>query len=444
MKTTKNLLTLENTLAAHGARALVALLVGAATLAAAPEDADAQQRRRQHPHHRPAAHSDMDLVFQDIQVTYVDGAWGIDYSVESNSWTSVERAGIAPSIDVFIPGQSNFRQSSRLNGRRGRIVYPASVSFDQVTTIEISVAGRRGDHRITRTTYADQCAGRVRVPIAHRGPRHHRDHDRRHPVHHPVHHPPQETIIVHHPPHHAPHHPHHPHHPPVADSGRAQVVAACKSQTRFSSDFDMCLERALRLPSFEAAPIVHACGAASSHGSGLRTCLDGSMRLSGDRADTIRACGEVSKFDSDLRECLDQSARYQTTASAVVRTCGQVTKFSSELRGCIANAAALPIHQAPATISACGQHTSFNSGFNQCLTTAATLGHDRVQLIHACGQSSRFDSDLNQCMARLGRSGAVVVEEHHHHYHPPVVAPVTRPTTHTRTTREVGRTITPR
>ena len=43
MKTTKTLLTLEDTLAAHGARAWVTLLVGVATLAVAPQDAAAQR-----------------------------------------------------------------------------------------------------------------------------------------------------------------------------------------------------------------------------------------------------------------------------------------------------------------------------------------------------------------------------------------------------------------
>lgn len=390
-------------------QAVAMVAVAAVGVMAAPEDAAAQ--RRGPGHNRPhRAQANIDVVFQQIEVTRVGDGWAIDYTIEDNSWNSLQRAGISASLRMYSPNsnrQYTFRHSSGISSRRGRVIYPHSVSFDEINTIELELQGSNDRYRVARSTYHEQCSPRVRVAI---------DERHRRPRHRPAAHP---------------HRPHHPQH-----GGRAQVIAACEQNTRFRSDFDACLDRGLRLPTQEAPSIINACGRASTHSSGLRSCLDGAFALQGDRADTIRACGEVSKFDSGLSSCLTRASRYTFTASHVIRACGAQTNFDSELNACIDAAIVLPPRQASATVTACGQATSFASGFNQCINHSVNLGHDRLSIIAACDQSTNFDSDMNRCLSRVGQpTRTTVIHEHHHHAPAPA-----RTTTYTRTRREVGRT----
>lgn len=332
---------------------------------------------------------DMNSRFKFLDVSKERGVLVIDYKISKRSWRNMRQANIEPRLNLRLPNAKKtryvFAYSTKLKSRAGRITYP-KMNLRGFATAELRIIGYEGAYRVVSTSYGQAKGKRIRVPMRR---------VRRHQ--HVHHHPPVHNPPVTRPPATRP-----PTRPPVTRPAnwRAQAINACKAQTRYSSEFNACVARAVKLKSNDAALVVNACGNASRYASGLNRCLDIALTMPGRRIDTISACGGATKYDSELNSCLADTKKYNYTAATVVKACDAQTRYASELSSCLRHARSLRANHAAATVNACGKATRSATAMNSCIKNAPALGRNRYGIIEACGNSTRYDSAFATCVSR--------------------------------------------
>ena len=169
----------------------------------------------------------LDVEFKDVDaVAKRGGALTVEYTIKKRSWRELKREGITPRINLYVERENrrgyNYAYSVELDRRSGRIEYPREfVNVRGMRTVEFEVVGFAGASRVDRVTYGSECASKIRVALARRGKgggdRVDRDRPRR--------------------------------------GARAQLVAACERQTKYSSELNRCIDEAAALPLEVAASV---------------------------------------------------------------------------------------------------------------------------------------------------------------------------------------------
>jgi hypothetical protein len=342
------------------ARASVATLCALMVLMVSATSASAQGRA-------------LDVEFKDVDVVAArGGALTLEYTIKQKSWRELKRAGISPRINLYVEREDrrgySYAYSVELDRRNGRIEYPRElVNVRGMRTVEFEVVGFSGANRVDRVTFGSECASTIRLAIARRGKPGGGGVDR------------------------------------PGRGARAQLVAACERQTKFSSELNRCIEEAAALPVAFAAPVVDECGAQTRHATGLYACIEGAATLRHDPVASLQACGAATKYDTEMKACVKRAASFDRPAAPVVTACGAQSRFNSGFNRCLDAAREVSGNRVGQLVEACGAATQHDQGLASCVKTASGLGRDRVALVTQCDAATRYDNELKSCLVRAGR-----------------------------------------
>ena len=317
----------------------------------------------------------LDVEFRDVDaVARRGGALTVEYTIKKKSWRELKREGITARINLYVERENrrgyNYAYSVELDRRSGRIEYPKEfVNVRGMRTVEFEVVGFAGASHVDRVTFGSECASKIRVALAREGRPGGDGVDNDRPLR----------------------------------GARARLVAACERQTKFSSEFNRCIDEAAALQLEVAASVVDFCGGQTRFATGLYTCIESAATLRHDPIASIKACGAVTKFDSEVKACVQLAASFDRPAAPSVAACGAQTRFNTGFNSCLKAARDVPGRRVGQLVEACGVASKFDQGLVSCVKAASGLGRDRVALVNQCDAATRYDSDLKKCLVRVGR-----------------------------------------
>lgn len=295
-----------------------------------------------HGHHRADVH------FHQLTMDLEGHLLTVDYTVDADDWERIERLGVTPRFDLYIPVDRGddvylawdvelYDRSGAFEIRGHSLLYRiATVRFDPV---EEYWTERAGDVRLggdfghtlefplydAPTTYRSTGSDRSsddrrsdRRDRSRRGSDERRDRDRRGDRDRRRDRDRDETSDE--------------------TEDRAAIVDACGDATTFSSSRQHCVETAPDIGFGDAAETVEACGRATSHSSTFQACLDVATDFRAAPSPTVRACGEAASHSSHFESCLKAASDYEDDASSIVESCGDSTNFGSRIAECVESA----------------------------------------------------------------------------------------------------------
>ncbi|MBA2663573.1 MAG: hypothetical protein H0U74_14890 [Bradymonadaceae bacterium] len=268
---------------------------------------------------RPGTH--LEITFERLTITQEPGQIVVDYVIRADDWRRLQRAELAPRLDLFLARGSHGNHEVRHSGQsvqraQGRLVYRGASVHHHQDTVGLQLLGAHKATRIDRISFGELCGSKIAVAIAHRRPRADRSPPKARPAPAPA--PAPRAARPRRGPRIDEHSP-----PAPACTGRADVdcpiacpqsasrtdmIRACQANTRFASDFDACLVRGQRLASHQAVSTINACGQHSAFGSDMTRCLDIATGMRHNPAPVVQACGEATRFASDMHACMVTSS----------------------------------------------------------------------------------------------------------------------------------------
>lgn len=311
-----------------------------------------------------------DVSFSDLHVAKQGRKFVLEYSISKQDWRELQRTGIQPRLNIYTPDDRRrryqFRYSVPIDRRRGAIEYDRDIlQLRGAKTVEIELVGYNQTSRIRKINYNRTTDKRLRLAVerGNNGGGHGHGHG-------------------------------HGHHNGV----RAQVIEACKAQTKYDSEFNSCLKRGLKLDPHFASATVNACGKATRYSSELNLCLDKAAGLHDSPDAVVKACDDATKYSSELVGCIQRSKKLAVDPARTIAACDAQTRYGSELNSCIDKASAYTRRSPAPVITACGVHTKYASDLNRCIQKAQPIRGNRAAIVNACGESTRYASEMFSCM----------------------------------------------
>lgn len=321
-----------------------------------------------------------DVSFSDLHIARQGRTFVLEYSISKQDWRELQRVGIQPRLNIYAPDDRRrgyqFRYSVPLDKRRGAIEYDRDVLMLQgAKTVEIELVGYNKTSRIQHINYGRTTDKRLRLAVERGNNGHGHGHGNGH----------------------------------HAGGVRAQVIQACKAQTKYDSEFNSCLQRGLKIEPLFAAATVNACGKATRYSSELNSCLDKAMSLADSPDAIVSACDAATQYSSELNGCIQRSKKLSVDPARTIAACDAQTRYGSELNACIDKASAYKRRSPAAVVTACGVHTKYASDLNRCIEKAQPIRGNRAAIVNACGESTRYASEMFNC---LGTSASVSAPSH--------------------------------
>ena len=312
--------------------------------------------------------ADLHGQFKRLELSKQRGKMSVSYKLTKSSWRSFKQARVEPRLNIYLPNGTRYEYaySVRLPKRKATITLP-KMNLRGVRDAEVRLVGFEGAYRIASVGLGKTKARRLRVALVRQGA--------------------QGQVVQTQPP---------------VQNGRAQIIAACKANTRYNSELNDCITRALKLRGRRAPQVVHACGKGTAYHSGFQQCLTLAARVPGNKVDAVTVCAEASSYDSGLTKCLTRVGAIKSSDPvALVRACGKVTSYDSGAEECIRTAGVSKGPMAPAVL-ACGAHTSYDSEVKSCLIATQPLAVAPAPVVRACGKHTKYSSDMNTCIKHAG------------------------------------------
>ncbi|MFU8804453.1 MAG: hypothetical protein ACNA8W_11630 [Bradymonadaceae bacterium] len=268
----------------------------------------------------------LEVSFDALEVTQTSRGVVIEYAISRSDWRQLQSAKLSPTLNLFLPdrrgNQHTLHSGQTLTEREGRLVYRGAEVNPRRGEVSLELFGENRRSRIARMTYGERGAEQIVVTIHHRESAPENKPRRRDRV------VVEEEVVV--------------EHDVIVDHQEevyfdygAEIIRACKQHTSFSTDFDACLARGYRLPTYTAVSTIHACGENSSFGTDMTRCLDIAQTYYLDPTYMIRACGQVTSFATDMHSCMRATAPAQHDSTSVIQACGNATSFGSDLIQCV-------------------------------------------------------------------------------------------------------------
>ncbi len=291
-------------------------------------------------------HIDIGVEFDELFLGTYDGELSLEYTIDVQSWNSLQRHGVVPTIDIyasanvcdgqpiyenvelyersdiFILDHQDFQRSDTVRVRFSQSMYRSQgttvrlsgsltqtweVSRSHSASYSRSQTSRSRSHRDHSRSSRSNRSGNERSHRQRNGASCSGRHD-------------------------------------CTDSGgahgdiQAQLVTACAANATFEDDRRQCVQQAQRLHHSDAISVIEACGQQTSFSSDFGACMQKATTFRTCPASAIHACGEATSFSSDFAACLDSAASYRSDPSPVIRSCGNASTFSSSVAGCVADA----------------------------------------------------------------------------------------------------------
>lgn len=319
----------------------------------------------------------LEIRFERLNVTQESSRVTVDYVINSQDWSQLQRAKIEPRMDLYVPGQQRSAKFEHhagytLTRASGKVVFQRVPAGQRQGEVGIRVVNAKGGKRVGPISLGRQKGDELRVPVkvvnAAQPER-------------PVRGQPSQPARPSRPAEPArpdrPSRPVQPSQPARPGHGgghghgggygqdsQVEIINACKRNTTFSSDLEKCLADAKNMRGRQTVAIIEACG---KNRHGLSDCMRASARLpERQQVSIIQACSQASTFQSDMKKCLEISSGFRQEAAPVILACNRATSFSSDMQACLSTTATYRRPAAP-IVQACADASRFSSDFKQCL-----------------------------------------------------------------------------